>query len=93
MGDNNPYERYQDNELIVRDQLALDRTQLANERTLLAYLRSGVSLLLAGVTLAHFATAYWLEMVGVACLPLGGLTLLFGIWRFVATNRRLRSIS
>jgi len=85
----NPYERFQETDLLVRDHLALDRTQLANERTLLAYLRSGVSLMLAGATLFHFAPASWLEWVGVACIPLGALTLVFGSWRFVTTARRI----
>ena len=93
MSDGNPYAKFEDQEMIVRDHLALDRTQLANERTLLAYLRSGVSLILAGVTLAHFATASWLEIVGIACLPLGAITLLFGTWRYLATARRLRRLS
>lgn len=85
-----PYENFREADLIVRDHLALDRTQLANERTLLAYLRSGVALILSGVTLFHFARTPWLEWVGLACLPLGGITLVFGCWRFAATARRLR---
>jgi putative membrane protein len=85
-----PYEGFQETDLIVRDHLALDRTQLANERTLLAYLRSGVALLLAGATLFHFAQSSWLAWVGIGCLPLGGLTLMFGLWRFFRTARRLR---
>lgn len=90
MTDQNPYEKFRMEELIARDHLALDRTLLANERTLLAYLRSGVSLLLAGVTLVHFADASWLEWVGISCVPLGLLTLIFGTWRFIAVRGRLR---
>lgn len=37
-----PYSKFDTDDLILRDQLAIDRTLLANERTLLAYLRSGV---------------------------------------------------
>jgi len=91
--DRNPYEKFQQGDLIMRDHLALDRTQLANERTLLAYLRSGVSLMLAGVTLFHFAQSSWLAWVGVACVPLGLVTLAFGTWRYVSTARRMRHFS
>jgi len=90
VSDRNPYEKFREGDLIVRDHLALDRTQLANERTLLAYLRSGVALLLAGVTLFHFAQTSWMEWVGIACLPVGVLTLIFGVWRFSSTARRLQ---
>ena len=88
-----PYESLPREQMIVRDHLALDRTRLANERTLLAYLLSGVSLVLAGATLLHFSQGTWLEWVGVACIPVGVLTLLFGTWRFVTTGKRLRRIS
>ena len=50
-----PYERFDSDDLILRDELAIDRTLLANERTLLAYLRSGVALLIAGVSIIHFS--------------------------------------
>ena len=42
----NVYSKFSDDDLILRDELAIDRTLLANERTLLAYLRSGVALAL-----------------------------------------------
>ena len=60
---------------------------------LVAYLRSGVALILAGATLLHFSQSTWLEWVGLACIPIGILTLLFGSWRFTVTARRLRRIS
>ena len=93
MTDRNPYEKFQPGDLIVRDHLALDRTKLANERTLLAYLRSGVALMLAGGTLFHFAESSWLAWVGIGCIPLGFLTLVFGTWRFFSTARRMRHFS
>ncbi|HQZ43477.1 MAG TPA: DUF202 domain-containing protein, partial [Flavobacteriales bacterium] len=36
-------------DLILRDHLALVRTRLANERTLLSYIRSALYLLLGGI--------------------------------------------
>ena len=46
----NPYERFRDEELILRDELAVDRTILANERTLLAYLRTALTFLTVGLS-------------------------------------------
>ena len=38
-----------DEEVILRDYLAIERTRLANERTLLSYIRSSLYLLLGGI--------------------------------------------
>ena len=83
---NDPYTRFENDELILRDELAIDRTLLANERTLLAYLRSGVALVLAGVTMMHFAQHGWFWMLGVACLPSGLISALIGIVRHHKMN-------
>ncbi len=77
-----PYRRFEDAELILRDELAIDRTILANERTLLSYLRSGVALLIAGVTIIHYATDTWFRMVGVLCIPVGIVTGVIGVLRY-----------
>ena len=78
----NPYHRFQQTELILRDELAIDRTILSNERTLLAYLRSGVTLLIAGVSIIHFSQQVWFLAVGIACLPGGIATSLIGVMRY-----------
>ena len=84
----NPYSRFDKEQLILRDELALDRTVLANERTLLAYVRTALALLLAGVTFVHFSQATWFSIVGVACLIVGAATFAFGIDRY----RRMRDV-
>jgi putative membrane protein len=84
----NPYSRFDKQQLILRDELALDRTILANERTLLAYLRTGLALLLAGVTFLHFAQALWFTIVGVVCLVIGLAVLPLAMWRY----RRMQTI-
>ena len=85
----NPYQRFKPEDLVFRDELALDRTVLANERTLLAYLRSGVALILAGVTFIHFAQDQWFKVVGVLCLPAGIIVMLVGAVRYRAMNARI----
>jgi putative membrane protein len=81
-----PYARFENKELILRDELAIDRTFLANERTLLAYLRSGVSLLIAGVSIMHFATEGWFWNVGIACIPAGVIAAVVGTLRYRSMN-------
>lgn len=76
------YQRFKPEELMLRDELAIDRTLLANERTLLAYLRSGVALILAGVTFIHFAEAHWFKVIGILCVPAGIVCMLFGVVRY-----------
>ena len=78
----NPYSRFNNESLILRDELALDRTILANERTLLAYLRSAVALLIAGVSIMQFSQQQWFWIIGVICLPVGFFTGLIGVVRF-----------
>jgi len=78
-----PYGKFKDNQLILRDELAVDRTLLANERTLLAYLRSGLSMIIAGITIVHFAKYLsWFWIVGISLIPIGLIAMLIGIVRF-----------
>jgi putative membrane protein len=87
-----PYSKFDSCELILRDELAIDRTILANERTLLAYLRSGVSLVIAGVSMMHFSQEGWFQAVGVACIPVGVVTGIFGVARYRIINRSISAV-
>jgi len=84
-----PYERFENVDLILRDELAIDRTLLANERTLMAYLRSSVALLIAGVSIIHFSNEGWFRIVGVACLPAGIITGFIGMVRYRKMHRAI----
>ena len=84
-----PYSKFENAELILRDELAIDRTLLANERTLLAYLRTGVTLLLAGVSIMHFANFGWFWAVGIACIPLGIVSGAIGVERYRKMNNAI----
>ena len=87
-----PYSKFDDCELILRDELAIDRTILANERTLLAYLRSGVSLVIAGISIMHFAQTSWFWWVGIVCIPVGVVTGIFGVFRFRLINKSISTV-
>jgi putative membrane protein len=87
-----PYHRFADDELILRDELAIDRTLLANERTLLAYMRGGVALFLAGVTFIHFSERGWYTVLGVVCLPAALAIVWLGWRRFRTMDRAIKVI-
>ena len=87
-----PYSRFDADNLILRDELAIDRTLLANERTLLAYLRSGVALLIAGATIMHFSAEGWFWVAGLACLPLGIVTIAVGVARYRRMNKAISCV-
>lgn len=89
---NSPYERYERDDLILRDELAIDRTLLANERTLLSYLRSGVALLIAGVSIIHFSQEGWFWALGIACIPIGIITGIVGVVRYQRMNRLISHV-
>lgn len=84
----NPYQKFDKSQLILRDELAIDRTILANERTVLAYARTALALVIAGLTFIHFIQEGYLRAVGFSCIPLGILTGLYGCARFL----RMRSL-
>ena len=86
------YGRFAKEELILRDELAIDRTLLANERTLMAYLRSAVALVIGGLTIYHFSSAAWFTWLGLACLPAGILTATIGIARYRRMDRSIRAV-
>ncbi|MBN1472141.1 MAG: DUF202 domain-containing protein [Syntrophaceae bacterium] len=75
----NPYARFQEEKLILRDELAIDRTILANERTILAYFRSALTLVIVGLTFVHFFEKGILPYIGMAFIPCG---LIVGIWGY-----------
>jgi len=92
MATSKPYERFLKEELILRDELAIDRTLLANERTLMAYVRLAITLIIAGVSIIHFAMEKWFETIGFLCVPVGIAAGLFGWSRYQKMERQIREI-
>jgi putative membrane protein len=88
----NLYDRFSEDELILRDELAIDRTILAIERTLLSYLRGAVALVIAGLTFIHFIEIGMLRYVGMSLVPIGLFTGLFGLFRYRRMDKRIRRI-
>jgi putative membrane protein len=87
-----PYSKYCADNLILRDELAIDRTLLANERTLLSYLRFAVALIIAGVSIIHFSNEGWFWMLGLICIPTGIITGIIGVARYRRMHRSILRI-
>ncbi|MBA3789362.1 DUF202 domain-containing protein [Patescibacteria group bacterium] len=84
MPDSDRYQKFINEELILRDQLAIDRTKLSNDRTLLAFARTALTLFITGITALHFIpgedlvlhTLAWLFTIG------GPVVLYLGLKRY-----------
>ena len=86
-----PYDRFERDELILRDELALDRTRLANERTLLAWLRTAIALQAGGLAVLQFGTELASrEVLGIGLLLVGATCGMFGLSRYRAADRAIR---
>ena len=88
----NPYERFSDAELVLRDQLAIDRTILANERTFLAYCRTSLALILTGAGCIKFFDTRLSDIGGIALIAFGIVVVLIGIWRTIRVARNIGTV-
>ncbi len=84
------YDRFDPEELIMRDYLAVDRTALANERTLLANIRTVLSLFVVGVSLLQFFNSLVLHSVGWVLIIFAPGVLASGLWRFLIMRRQIK---
>lgn len=77
-------------ELILRDRLALMRTKLANERTLFAYIRTSLYLLTAGIGILEIESVRHLKVIAYFSICFSGFLLLIGLLKFWLLNRQLK---
>jgi len=84
------YARFRDDQLTLRDHLAIDRTIAANERTLLGYVRTTLALVVTGASLIKFLEGPFAHGTGVGLLAIGGLCFAYGSITF---GRRRRALS
>lgn len=86
-----PYKRFEHQELILRDELAIDRTRLANERTFLSYVRTSLALGAVGGTLLHlYSDTLYLVILGTVFFAAGVFCFIFGIWKTVSMTKQIR---
>ena len=88
-----PYSKFKQEEMILRDWLAVDRTILANERTFLAYIRTSLTLLVVGVSLIKFVTGITAIISGLVFNGLGILIFLFGTVRYFIMKNKIRHLT
>ena len=71
--------------------LAIVRTELANRRTLLSYLNTAIALLVSGAGLLRLSGSNWLEMVGIALMPVSVIVAIVGVADFVVLRRSIEA--
>lgn len=81
-----------EDELILRDKLAIDRTRLANERTFLAYFRTFIVILSSGVAILKIEALEDIKNLGYFFLIISPLLLLIGILRFFYVRNHTRKM-
>lgn len=77
-------------QIILRDYLALERTRLANERTLLSYLRTSLYMLLGGIAFLQMTDFEEIRWLGFVSLGISIVSLVVGITRYLVINVRLK---
>jgi putative membrane protein len=81
-----------DEEVILRDYLAIERTRLANERTLLSYIRSSLYLLLGGIAFFQLKDFPNFKILGLLSLVFSALFFIIGLYRFVLLKKSLKRL-
>ena len=81
-----------DEEIILRDYLAIERTRLANERTLLSYIRSSLYLILGGIAFLQLEGFENIKYLGILSLFLSVIFLVIGIYRFMLLKKSLKNL-
>ncbi|EGV43192.1 DUF202 domain-containing protein [Bizionia argentinensis JUB59] len=81
-----------DDEVILRDYLAIERTRLANERTLLSYVRSSLYLLLGGIAFLQLKDFPDFKYLALVSLLFSALFFIIGVYRFVLLKKSLKNL-
>ncbi|MEM6515341.1 MAG: DUF202 domain-containing protein [Bacteroidota bacterium] len=81
-----------DEQVILRDYLAIERTRLANERTLLSYIRSSLYLLLGAIGLFQLKDFADFKYLAFLALGFSLIFLVIGIYRFTLLKRSLKRL-
>lgn len=79
-----------EDELIVRDWLAIERTKLANERTFLAYFRTAIVLFGAGMGIIKVELFAELKLFGFVLALLAPVILIIGLVRLFYVKKVIR---
>lgn len=87
------YQQFEDDELGLRDHLAIDRTAMANQRTFLAYARTSIMLAATAVTLFKlFPGSGVARGVAIALVPSCLLIAILGTRNYLGLAKALRIV-
>lgn len=78
------------NELILRDYLALERTKLANVRTLFSYIRTALYLLTAGIGILQIESISYLDSLAWICIVSGIVLFFLGLISYWQIRKHLK---
>ena len=81
-----------DEEVILRDYLAIERTRLANERTLLSYIRSSLYLLLGGIAFFQLKEFPNFKYLAILSLIFSAVFFVIGVYRFTLLKKSLKRL-
>ncbi|HSX08744.1 MAG TPA: DUF202 domain-containing protein [Candidatus Saccharimonadales bacterium] len=86
------YERFSNEELILRDHLAVDRTSLANEKTFLAYIRTSLTMLISAVTLIKLFDSVITQAIGWIFIVVGIILSILGGIRYIKLRQNIKKV-
>ena len=76
-------------DIILRDFLAIERTTLANERTLFSYIRTGLYLIVAAIAILKLENLEEISWLGYALIAISCVLIVFGLIRYRVLQRKL----
>ncbi len=76
---------YPEEDLALRDKLAIERTKLAEERTSLSYLRTGMSMVLGGLFFVGYFKEGFFLLVGYATIGVSLVFMGYGFYKHQKT--------
>lgn len=76
--------------LMLRDYLAIDRTHLANERTFLAYFRSFLVFASTGVAILQLDVLSEIIYLGWVLISISPIFLILGLYNFVRMKKKIK---
>lgn len=82
--------KFKDEDLILRDYLAIERTRLANVRTLFAYIRTSLYLLTAGIGILQIDSIPQLNGLAWVCIIAGIILFFFGFVHYSKIKKQLK---
>jgi putative membrane protein len=80
-----------EDQLIIRDYLAIERTRLANERTFLSYFRTFVVMLSSGIAIQSVEMFSDLKTLGWILIGVAPIILAIGVARLFYVKKQIKN--